>query len=94
VGALLISPFVHAGTKVSESFNDFSLLKSLARLFGVLPLGHANDPGAVSFGATVYSTTEKAAQAAPQARGHRSPINTPFGARGGIDDRPAPHAGG
>jgi phosphatidylinositol-3-phosphatase len=69
VGALLISPFVHAGAKVSESFNDFSLSKSLARLFGVLPLGHANDPGAVSFGATVYSTTEKAAQAASRPRG-------------------------
>jgi hypothetical protein len=87
VGALLISPFVHAGTRVSESFNDFSLLKSLSRLFGVLPLGHANDPGAVSFGATVYSTTEKAAQAASQARGHRSPVT-------GIDGGPEPHAGG
>ncbi len=73
VGALLISPFVHANTKVSESFNDFSLLKSLARLFGALPLGHANDPGAVSFGATVYSTTEKAAQAASQARSSTVP---------------------
>jgi hypothetical protein len=58
VGALLISPFVRSGARVSESFNDFSLLKSLTRLFGVLPLGHANDPSAVSFGATVYRTTK------------------------------------
>jgi hypothetical protein len=58
VGALLISPFVHSGAHVSESLNDFSLLKSLTRLFGVLPLGHANDPSAVSFGATVYRTTK------------------------------------
>jgi hypothetical protein len=72
-GALLLSPFVRAGAKVSESFNDFSLLKSLARLFGVLPLGHANDPGAVSLGATVYSTTEKAAQAAPPPRSRLHP---------------------
>ncbi|HEX4837671.1 MAG TPA: alkaline phosphatase family protein [Solirubrobacteraceae bacterium] len=72
-GALLLSPFVRAGAKVSESFNDFSLLKSLARLFGVLPLGHANDPGAVSLGATVYSTTKKAAQAVPPPRSHRHP---------------------
>jgi hypothetical protein len=72
-GALLLSPFVHSGARVSEAFNDFSLLKSLARLFGVLPLGHANDPGAVSFGATVYSTTEKAAQAASRPRRQATP---------------------
>ncbi len=58
VGALLLSPFVHSGLHVSEPLNDFSLLKSLSRLFGVLPLGHANDPSAVSLGATVYSTTK------------------------------------
>lgn len=58
VGALLLSPFVHSGVHVSEPLNDFSLLKSLSRLFGVLPLGHANDPSAVSLGATVYSTTK------------------------------------
>jgi hypothetical protein len=77
VGALLLSPFVRAGAHVGESLNDFSLLKSLSRLFGVLPLGHANDPSVVSFGATVYSssgaaakvasTAKKAAQAAPAA---------------------------
>jgi hypothetical protein len=58
VGALLLSPFAHSGRRVSESFDDFSLLKSLSLLFGVLPLGHANDPSTVSFGATVYSTTK------------------------------------
>jgi hypothetical protein len=58
IGALLLSPFVHSGVHVSEPLNDFSLLKSLSRLFGVLPLGHANDPSAVSLGATVYSTTK------------------------------------
>jgi len=79
VGALLLSPFVHAGAHVAESFNDFSLLKSLSRLFGVLPLGHANDPSVASFGAPVYgssgkaaktaSTAKKAAQAAPTTPG-------------------------
>jgi hypothetical protein len=58
VGALLLSPFVHSGARVSESFDDFSLSKSLSLLFGVLPLGHAGDPSTVSFGATVYSTTK------------------------------------
>ena len=79
VGALLLSPFVHAGARVGESLNDFSLLKSLSRLFGVLPLGHANDPTVASFGAAVYgssgkaakasSTAKKAAQAAPTTAG-------------------------
>jgi hypothetical protein len=58
VGALLLSPFVHSDARLPESLNDFSLLKSLARLFGVLPLGHANDPGAASFGPAVYRTTK------------------------------------
>jgi phosphatidylinositol-3-phosphatase len=58
VGVLLLSPFVGAGARVSEQLDDFSLLKSLERLFGVLPLGHANDPSAVSFGAAVYRTTK------------------------------------
>jgi phosphatidylinositol-3-phosphatase len=82
VGALLLSPFVHSGARVSESFNDFSLLKSISLLFGVLPLGHANDPSTVSFGATVYgssgktassaaTTAKKAAQAASAAQPRR-----------------------
>jgi hypothetical protein len=58
VGALLISPFVRSGVRVDQSLNDYSLLKSLTRLFGVLPLGHANDPSAVSFGAPIYRTTK------------------------------------
>ncbi len=79
VGALLLSPFVRPGAQISESLNDFSLLKSLSRLFGVLPLGHANDPTVASFGAAVYgssgkaakasSTAKKAAQAAPTTAG-------------------------
>jgi len=68
VGALLLSPFVHAGVHVSESLNDFSLLKSLSRLFGVLPLGHANDPTVASFGAAVYGSSGKAAKSASTAK--------------------------
>jgi hypothetical protein len=64
LGALLISPFVLAKASSGESFNDFSLSKSLARLYGVLPLGHANASTVGLFGAGVYRTTEKAAQAA------------------------------
>jgi phosphatidylinositol-3-phosphatase len=68
VGALLLSPFVRPGARVTESLNDFSLLKSLSRLFGVLPLGHANDPSVASFGATVYGSSGKTANAASTAK--------------------------
>jgi hypothetical protein len=68
VGALLLSPFVHSGARVAESFNDFSLLKSVSLLFGVLPLGHSGDQSTVSFGATVYRTSGKAASAASTAK--------------------------
>ncbi|HXP99632.1 MAG TPA: hypothetical protein VN845_06160, partial [Solirubrobacteraceae bacterium] len=68
VGALLLSPFVRSGARVSESFDDFSLLKSLSLLLGVLPLGHANDQSTVSFGATVYGSSGKAASAATTAK--------------------------
>jgi phosphatidylinositol-3-phosphatase len=54
VGALLFSPFVRAGVRIATRFDDYSLLASLARLFGVLPLGHAGDAGTSSFGAAVY----------------------------------------
>ncbi|HEY5286585.1 MAG TPA: hypothetical protein VIJ50_05730 [Solirubrobacteraceae bacterium] len=68
VGALLLSPFVHSGKRVSESFNDFSLSKSISLLFGVLPLGHAGDQTTVPFGATVYGASGKAASAASTAK--------------------------
>jgi hypothetical protein len=68
VGALLLSPFVRSGKRVTESFNDFSLSKSISLLFGVLPLGHAGDQATVSFGATVYGASGKAASAASTAK--------------------------
>jgi phosphatidylinositol-3-phosphatase len=68
VGALLLSPFVRSGARVTESFNDFSLSKSISLLFGVLPLGHANNQATVSFGATVYGASGKAASAASTAK--------------------------
>ena len=98
VGALLLSPFVHSDKQVSENFNDFSLSKSISLLFGVLPLGHADDQATVSFGATVYgasgkaantaSTAKKAAQAASTQPRHRPlPDLSGLGAA-------APHPGG
>jgi hypothetical protein len=63
VGALLLSPFVKRGEQDSHAFDNYSLLMSLERLYGVPLLGHANDEGLEGLGAGVYSTAAKAAQA-------------------------------
>jgi hypothetical protein len=55
VGALLLSPYVKAGTVSQEPFNHFSLLRSIESLFGLPYLGYAALPGVGSFGATVFS---------------------------------------
>jgi hypothetical protein len=68
VGTLLLSPFVKTKTKLARTFQNFSLLKSLERLFGVPLLGHAADQSVVQFGADVYRTTETAAKAASRPR--------------------------
>jgi hypothetical protein len=98
VGALLLSPFVHSGARVAESFNDFSLLKSISLLFGVLPLGHSGDQSTVSFGATVYRTGGKAAGVASTAKKAAQAASTQTRRRPLPDliDRgtPAPHPGG
>lgn len=54
VGALVLSPFVNAGKRNQESFNTYSLLKSLERLFGVPLLGHAADQGVTELDTEVY----------------------------------------
>jgi phosphatidylinositol-3-phosphatase len=41
VGALLLSPFVKAGTTSQEPYNDFSLLRTFEDLFGLAHLGYA-----------------------------------------------------
>jgi hypothetical protein len=64
VGALLLSPFVKKGARIATSFDVFSLLKSLERLYGVPLLGHAADPQVKQFGDGIYRATETAANAA------------------------------
>jgi hypothetical protein len=65
LGALLISPFTRAGARVGKRFEDYSLLKSLERIYGVLPLGHANDTSVASFDATVYGTSAPTGSSPP-----------------------------
>jgi phosphatidylinositol-3-phosphatase len=49
VGALLLSPYVKAGTSSQEPFNDFSLLRTIEDVFGLGHLGYAALPAVKSF---------------------------------------------
>lgn len=55
-GAVLLSPFIKAGTVAYTPFNHFSLLKSLEDIFDVDEhLGYANQPGLLGFFGSVTS---------------------------------------
>ena len=55
VGALVLSPFVKAGTVSSTSYNHYSLLASMEDLFGLPYLGYAGASGLNRFGLDVYN---------------------------------------
>jgi hypothetical protein len=55
-GAVLLSPFIKAGTVVDTGYNHYSLLKSLEDRFGIPEyLGYADDPNLVTFGSDVFN---------------------------------------
>lgn len=54
VGALLLSPFVKAGTVDQDPYNHFALLRTIEDLFGLRHLGYAGAAGVNSFGAAVF----------------------------------------
>lgn len=55
VGALLLSPYVKAGTSNQEPANDFTLLHTIEEIFGVPHLGYAGAKGVGSLEAEVFS---------------------------------------
>ncbi|MGZ4635289.1 alkaline phosphatase family protein [Oryzihumus sp.] len=57
VGALVLSPFVKAGTVSSTSYNHYSLLASTEDVFGLPYLGYAGASGLNRFGLDVYNGT-------------------------------------
>lgn len=56
VGALLLSPFIKAGTTSQAVYNHYSLLGSIEDLFGLPYLGYAAVPDLEKFGSDVYNT--------------------------------------
>ncbi|HET7416454.1 MAG TPA: alkaline phosphatase family protein [Solirubrobacterales bacterium] len=55
VGALLISPFVEAGTTSETYFNHFSLLATIEDLFGLEKIGYAAEPAITGFDETIFN---------------------------------------
>jgi phospholipase C len=55
IGAVLISPFIRAGTTSNVPYNHYSLLRSVANIFGVAPLGFAAAEGLQPFSADVFN---------------------------------------
>jgi len=55
VGAVVLSPFVKAGTVSSVPYNHYALLKTIEAIFGLEPLGYAAAAGPRVFGADVFS---------------------------------------
>ena len=66
VGALLLSRFVKAGTRVSTPFDHFSLLKTLDQLFGLRELGYAARARVQPFGSGVWTRQIHAATSSSQ----------------------------
>ena len=57
VGALLISPFVEAGTTSETYFNHFSLLITLEECFGLERIGYAAEPALVGFDESIFNAS-------------------------------------
>jgi hypothetical protein len=57
VGAVLISPFIKAGTTSSTPYNHYAMLCSMETIFGLSRLGYAGEPGLQCFGSDVYTNT-------------------------------------
>ena len=54
-GAVVLSPFVKAGSKNATPYNHYSLLRSMEDLFGLEHLGFAGQDGLKAFGADVFA---------------------------------------
>ncbi len=54
-GAVLLSPFIKAGTKSSVPYNHYSMLRSLEDMFGLSHLGYAGQKGLQPFGKDVFT---------------------------------------
>ena len=55
IGALLLSPFIRAGTVSDVPYNHYALLRSVEDIFHLAHLGYAGQPGLKRFGADIFA---------------------------------------
>jgi phosphatidylinositol-3-phosphatase len=55
VGAVVLSPFVKAASVSAVPYNHYSLLRTVAAIFSLPPLGYAAEPDLAPFGPDVFS---------------------------------------
>jgi phosphatidylinositol-3-phosphatase len=55
IGAVLMSPFIRAGTVTDVPYNHYSMLRSVEDIFGLAHLGYAGERGLAPFGSDVYT---------------------------------------
>lgn len=55
VGAVMLSPFIKAGTVTQTAYNHYSMLGSIEDLFGLPHLGYAQLPGETDFGSDIFT---------------------------------------
>jgi hypothetical protein len=58
VGALLLSPFVKGGNLVQDTYNHFSLLRTVEDLFGLAHLGYAGGREVSSFSPSLFTAAK------------------------------------
>ncbi len=59
VGALLLSPFIKGGALVQDTYNHFSLLRTVEDLFGLSHLGYAADKEVSSFSPSLFGDSTR-----------------------------------
>ncbi|HEY1889616.1 MAG TPA: alkaline phosphatase family protein [Steroidobacteraceae bacterium] len=56
IGAVVLSPYIRAGTVSGVPYNHYSLLRTVEDIFGLGHLGYAAEPGLKSFGRDVFTS--------------------------------------
>jgi hypothetical protein len=54
IGAVLLSPFIKAGTVSAVAYNHYTLLRTLEDIFGLPHLGYAAQPQLKTFGSDIF----------------------------------------
>jgi phospholipase C len=60
VGAVVLSPYVKAGTQNNTPYNHYALLKTIESLFGLPYLGYAQPSSLAAFGSNVFNNVRPA----------------------------------